>query len=167
MPTNTTARIDREEPEAMNTATSRRIVTQRAEDLHRLADQAERRGIRILLTADGEHFATSTSNPTSLHRVSEQSCDCKGFAYWGRCQHHSLLLAELGRLPDLEPVIAEMMIAAEIVMAERRAPCRSCRGTGFVRMTTGPALADWVMAPCTKCPGQPAPSPRPVAVCAA
>ncbi len=138
-----------------------RVETQRAEDLRRLADQAERRGVRILLTSDGSHFATSASNPTALHRVSEQGCDCKGFAYWQRCSHHSLLLSELGLIPDLDPVVTD------VVIVEAPAPCRSCRGSGFVRMTTGPALADWVIAPCTACTGQPAPSPRPVAVCAA
>ncbi len=141
--------------------TQTRIVTQKAADLHRLANQAESRGIRILLTADGEHFATSTSNPTTLHRVSEQGCDCKGFSYWGRCSHHALLLSQLGLIPDPEPVVTE------VVIIEGPAPCRACRGTGFVRMTTGPGLADWVTAPCTACPGRPAPSSSPVAVCAA
>ncbi len=145
----------------MNTIESR-ITTQRAEDLHRLANQAEARGIRILLTADGEHFATSATNPTQLHRVSPESCDCRGFTYWQRCTHHSLLLSELGLIPDVDPVVTDV-----VVIAEQPAPCRSCRGTGFVRMTTGPALSDWVTAPCTACSRQPAPSPSPVAVCAA
>ncbi len=142
--------------------TQTRIVTQKTEDLHRLANQAEARGIRILLTADGEHFATSTSNPTTLHRVSRHGCDCRGFSYWGRCSHHSLLLSQLGEIPDIETVVTDV-----VILDEAPAPCRSCRGTGFVRMTTGPALSDWEMAPCTKCSGQPALSPRSVAVCAA
>ncbi len=126
----------------MNTATSRRIGTQRAEDLHRLANQAEQKGIRILLTADGEHFATSTSNPTTLHRVSEHGCDCKGFAYWGRCSHHALLLSQLGLIPDPEPVVTE------VVIIEQPASCRSCRGEGWIRMSTGAGLADWVAVEC-------------------
>ncbi len=145
----------------MNTATARRIAQTTTEDLHRLADQGERKGIRILLTADGEHFATSASNPTTLHRVSPQGCDCKGFTYWRRCQHHSLLLSELGLIPDVEPVVTD------VVIVEAPAPCRRCKGSGFVRMTTGPALSDWVMASCTACTGQLTPSPSPVAVCAA
>ncbi len=124
----------------MNTATIRRIVTEKAEDLHRLADQGERKGVKILLTADGEHLATSTSNPTMLHRVSEQGCDCKGFAAWGRCSHHSLLLSQLGLLPDPEPVVTAVVIEP--------APCRLCRGEGFVRSYTGDKLSDWVAVPC-------------------
>ncbi len=84
----------------MNTATTRRVSTQRVEDLHRLANQAEQKGIRILLTSDGSHFATSASNPTMLHRVSEHGCDCRGFSYWGRCSHHALLLSQLGLIQD-------------------------------------------------------------------
>ncbi len=127
----------------MNTATTRRIGTQRAEDLLRLADQGERKGIRILLTADGEHLATSTSNPTMLHRVSEQGCDCKGFAYWGRCSHHALLLSQLGLIPDPEPVVTEV-----VVLDGRPAPCRSCRGAGFTRAYVGGRLSDWIAIPC-------------------
>ncbi len=146
----------------MDTRTQRRVNVQRSEDLARLADQAERRGVRILLTSDGQHFATSASNPTTLHRVSRQGCDCRGFTYWGRCTHHSLLLAELGLIPDPEPVVSDV-----VILDEAPAPCRSCRDSGFVRMTTGPALSDWVTAPCTACSRQPVPSPGPVAVCAA
>ncbi len=127
----------------MTTATTRRIATQKAEDLLRLADKAEAKGITILLTADGEHFATSASNPTSLHRVSEHGCDCKGFAYWGRCSHHSLLLSQLGLIPDPEPVVTEV-----VILDERPAPCRSCKGEGFVRAYVGGGLSDWIAIPC-------------------
>ncbi len=147
----------------MDTATTRRIAQTTAEDLHRLADQAERKGVRLLVDhRTGQHVATSASDPTRCYHVDpERGCTCKGFTYWGRCTHHSLLLAELGLIPDIDPVVVDMVIV------EAPAPCRSCRGTGFVRMTTGPGLSDWVMSPCAKCPGQPVPSPRPVAVCAA
>ncbi len=126
----------------MNTAVTRRIGTQRVEDLHRLANQAEAKGVRILLTADGEHFATSTSNPTTLHRVSEQGCDCRGFSYWGRCSHHSLLLSQLGLIPDPTPAVEV------VVLDERPAPCRSCRGAGFTRAYFGGKLSDWIAIPC-------------------
>ncbi len=128
----------------MNTAVSRRIVTQKAEDLHRLANQAEQKGVKILLTADGEHFATSASNPTMLHRVSEHGCDCKGFAYWGRCSHHALLLSQLGLIPDPDPVVTEV-----VILDEQPAPCRSCKGEGFVRAFFGGKLSDWVAIPCS------------------
>ncbi len=127
----------------MDTRTQRRVNVQRSEDLARLADQAERRGVRILLTSDGQHFATSASNPTTLHRVSPQGCDCKGFTYWRRCQHHSLLLAELGRLPDVEAAVTD------VVIVEAPAPCRACRGAGWIRMSTGAGLADWVAVECS------------------
>ncbi len=128
----------------MDTVVSRRVSTQRVEDLHRLANQAEAKGVKILLTADGEHFATSTSNPTMLHRVSEHGCDCKGFAYWGRCSHHSLLLSQLGRIPDSEPTVN----VTEVVIIEEPAPCRSCRGAGYVRAYVGGKLSDWIPVPC-------------------
>ncbi len=119
--------------------TQTRITTQRAEDLLRLADQAQVRGVRILLTADGEHFATSSSDPTTLHRVSRQGCDCRGFSYWQRCSHHSLLLSELGLIPDVDPDIA-----VEEHPAER---CR-CGGQGYTFPYTGGGLSDWVAVPC-------------------
>ncbi|MDP9355930.1 MAG: hypothetical protein M3Q71_02725 [Chloroflexota bacterium] len=134
-----------------------RITRHRLEDLHRLAAKAEKGGSRILHVAGtSNHVATSASSPV-CYQVSVAGCSCRGFATWGRCGHWALLLSELGRLPDLTDTVVE----------ERPAPCRSCRGTGFVRMTTGPALSDWVTTPCTACSGHPAPSPSPVAVCAA
>ncbi len=126
----------------MNTAVTRRIVTQKAEDLLRLADQAERRGVRILLTSDGSHFATSASNPTMLHRVSEHGCDCRGYQAWHRCMHHSLLLSQLGLIPDPTPAVEV------VILDERPAPCRSCKGEGFVRAFFGGKLSDWVAIPC-------------------
>ncbi len=124
----------------MDTRTQRRVNVQRSEDLARLADQAERRGVRILLTADGEHLATSATNPTLLHRVDERGCDCRGFFYWHRCTHHALLLSQLGLIPD--PVVAD------VVIVEQPAPCRSCRGEGFVRAFFGGKPSDWVAIPC-------------------
>ncbi len=129
----------------MDTATRRRIAATTTEDLHRLADQGERKGIKILLTADGSHFATSISNPTMLHRVSERGCDCKGFAAWGRCSHHSLLLSQLGGIPDAEPIVN---ITEVVILDEQPAPCRSCRGEGVTRAYIGGGLSDWVMVPC-------------------
>ncbi len=126
----------------MNTATSRRIVTQRVEDLLRLADQAEAKGVRILLTADGEHFATSASTPTMLHRVSEHGCDCRGFSCWGRCSHHSLLLSQLGLIPDLEPAPAATV------------SCPTCGGRGIDPACTGHPVSGMVIhCPCYQCQG--------------
>src|SRR5215210_7716078 len=87
-------------------------------DLSRLADLAEERGIRILVEPiSGEHFATSATDPTILYKVTGFSCTCKGFMHWERCTHHSLLLVQLGWLPDLDP---EPEPPAPIVAARRR-----------------------------------------------
>ena|SRR5579884_3639172 len=89
-------------------------------DLWRLAEQGERNGVRLLTEClSGERFATSASEPGVIYRLTAYSCACKGFAYWGRCQHHSLLLKELGWLPDLddepEPPDSPAAPAAKIV----------------------------------------------------
>jgi len=94
----------------MTTATEARIAIQRVEDLHRLADQAARNGVRILATRDGAHLATSDTDPTRLHVVTADSCDCNRHRWFGRCQHHALLLAELGLIEDAgHEHIAEMV----------------------------------------------------------
>ncbi len=126
-----------------------RVVTQRAEDLLRLANQGERKGVRILVDhRTGQHVATSASDPTRCYHVdAEQGCTCRGYGVWGRCQHHSLLLAELGWLPDVEPEPA--VNVTDVVIAEAPAPCRSCRGEGWIRMSTGAGLADWVVVECS------------------
>ncbi len=130
----------------MNTATFRRIDTQRAEDLARLAGQAERKGVRILVDhRTAAHVATSASDPSRCYQVdAERGCTCRGYQTWQRCQHHSLLLSELGQLPDLEP---------DVVVDEQPVPCRTCRGEGFVRAYVGGGLSDWVATPCTSCTG--------------
>ncbi|MDP9357657.1 MAG: hypothetical protein M3R02_20695 [Chloroflexota bacterium] len=127
----------------MNTAVTRRVSAQRVEDLLRLADQGERKGIRILLTEDGAHFATSASDKTRLHRVSPDGCDCRGYQAWHRCMHHSLLLSQLGLIPDPAPAVTEV-----VVLDEQPAPCRSCRGAGYVRAYVGGGLSDWIPVPC-------------------
>ncbi|MDP9470626.1 MAG: hypothetical protein M3Q71_08155 [Chloroflexota bacterium] len=116
-----------------------RVTIQKAEDLRRLADQGERRGIRILLTADGEHFATSNTSAVTLHRVSRQGCDCKGFTYWGRCTHHALLLSQLGALPDPDP---------DVLVSERPSDRCRCGGAGFTKTYTGGGLDNWIATPC-------------------
>ncbi|MDP9473734.1 MAG: hypothetical protein M3Q71_24245 [Chloroflexota bacterium] len=129
----------------MNTATTRRIVVHRAEDLRRLADQGERNGIRIIVDhRTGQHVATSASDPTRCYQVdAERGCTCKGYGAWGRCQHHSLLLSELGRLSEADPVVTDV-----VILDEASAPCRTCRGEGSVRAYVGGGLSDWIMVPC-------------------
>jgi hypothetical protein len=76
----------------------------RDEAMHRLAAQAQAKGVQLLVyVPSGEHFATSVSHPGELHRVTMLSCDCQGFQRHQRCMHHAALLAELGELPPLPP----------------------------------------------------------------
>jgi len=84
----------------------------------RLAQVARERGIQVFQeVATGAWFATSTSKPGTLHRVTALSCDCLGFVAHQRCTHHSALLALLGWLPEVESAPTAM-------------PCGSCRGAG-------------------------------------
>ena len=123
----------------MNTTVQTRTERQRVEDLIRLADQGERNGVRILCEpVSDQHFATSATSPI-LYRVSADGCGCRGFQAWRRCQHHALYLAEMGLLPDLEQ---------DVVVDDYPADRCRCRGQGYVRATTGPALADWLPIPC-------------------
>src|SRR5215203_2722089 len=92
----------------MTQAIIARIATQRAEDVRILANQAERAGIRILATNDGEHFASTPFDPTYLYRLTLTGCDCLYFACFGRCIHHALLLSELGLIEDVEPAAAAL-----------------------------------------------------------
>lgn len=85
----------------MDHLTRQRIARQSAEDHQRRATQAEREGVRVMVDArTGQHVATSASDASRCYHVTPSGCTCRGFTYWGRCKHHSLLLAELGRIPD-------------------------------------------------------------------
>jgi len=105
-------------------------------DLRRLAAEATKRGIRILSEPlSGEHFATSATDPTLLHRVTAYSCSCRGFTRWGRCSHFAALLASKGWLPELDPEPS-----APVVMPSTSIPavetvvlvaCPLCTGTGI------------------------------------
>ncbi len=54
-------------------------------DFWRLAEEAEQRGIKILVEPiSGEHFATSGSKGNILYRLTGFSCTCKGFLHWQR-----------------------------------------------------------------------------------
>ncbi len=107
-------------------------------DFWRLAEEAERRGIRILIEPiSGEHFATSSSQENVLYRLTHYSCSCKGFMHWQRCTHHSLLLAQLGWLPDPEPD-PDPSPASPTLPAPELVPCPDCDGTGRVTAFFGP-----------------------------
>jgi hypothetical protein len=124
-------------------------------DFWRLAEEAERRGIRILVEPiSGEHYATSATDPTRLYRLTHYSCTCKGFLTWQRCTHHSLLLAHLGWLPDVDPDPAP---AAATAPSPKQDPCPDCQGEG-----TEPAMGRsgaWYRVPCPRCGGSGAADP--------
>ncbi len=127
----------------MDTAVETRITRHRLEDLHRLAAKAEAGGSRILhVDGTSTHVATSATSPIT-YAVTVNGCTCRGFQTWDRCGHWALLLSELGRLPDL----------VDAVVDEQPAPCRSCRGEGYVRAYVGGGLNDWtaISCSCTRC----------------
>ena len=111
-------------------------------DFWRLAEEAEHRGIRILVEPiSGEHFATSASQANILYRLTHYSCTCKGFLRWQRCTHHSLLLAQLGWLPDPGPESEpdpDPSPASPALPAPGLVPCTDCDATGRVIAFYGP-----------------------------
>ncbi|MDP9357832.1 MAG: hypothetical protein M3R02_21600 [Chloroflexota bacterium] len=109
-------------------------------DFWRLAEEAEKRGITILVEPiSGEHFATSGSKVNTLYRLTHYSCTCKGFMVWQRCSHHSLLLAQLGWLPDPEPEPdPDPSLTSPALPAPGLVPCPECDATGQVVAFFGP-----------------------------
>jgi len=72
--------------------------------LVRLAKQARDRGVQLFrVITSGEMFASSSSQPGMLHRVTTISCDCPGFIRHQRCMHYAALLDSLDWLPVVEP----------------------------------------------------------------
>jgi len=104
-------------------------------DLWRLADEAVKRRIRIMVEPiSGDHFATSASSDTLLHRVTAYTCTCRGFARHGRCTHLALLLVSKGWLtePDPEPdaPVALRVPVAPVPDPSVAVTCLACLGTG-------------------------------------
>ena len=80
--------------------------------LLRLLAKAKAEGVTLMRAKDGRHFASSVSQPGTLHYVTGLSCDCRGFVSHGRCKHHAALLSALGWLQDAMPAtIAPLAIA--------------------------------------------------------
>lgn len=86
-------------------STIRQAIEQHNEAVVRLAEQAKASGVRIY-SYNLTYYATSKSEPGALHAVTAWSCDCKGFAFRGRCQHHAALLDHIGELPALPAIAA-------------------------------------------------------------
>ena len=75
-----------------------------AQALHRLAAQAHRLGVKLIINhVTNAHFCTSASRPGALHKVTLYSCDCTGFVRHGRCMHLALVLEHYHSLPPIEP----------------------------------------------------------------
>jgi hypothetical protein len=109
----------------------------------RMAVEAEEAGIEV------RHygrfwFATSQSDPQTLHRMTLVSCDCKGFMHSGRCKHLARLLDVTGNLPGRDD------------QPEPPAPvvhrCPECGGEG-TRGIYGGHLSDYYTFTCGRCGG--------------
>ncbi len=95
------------------------------EAICRLADKALELGVQIYRTPDGRHWATSISQPGTLHYVTGHSCDCQGFIRHQRCSHHAALLAHMGWLPELPTPPTPAVVRVPEV------PCDRCDGHGW------------------------------------
>lgn len=73
----------------------------RIETLQRLATQAERDGVRILVDRrTGQHVAVEPVASPYCQHVDIAGCTCRHFSVWRRCGHWALFLAETGNIPD-------------------------------------------------------------------
>ncbi len=101
-------------------ATIHRFIRDHFERQHRLANQAEAAGVRIvILYRTDKHLAIDPLEPTA-YAVNPERCSCSGFSLWGACPHHALLLSELGQLPDPETEIGWPDERTPVPMWERR-----------------------------------------------
>ena len=94
-------------------------------DLHRLADVAHERDLRLYQEhSTGAWFCTSHSNPDEVHYVTGFSCTCRGFCRHKRCTHRGRCCWNgWARLPERP--------AAPAPIATTR-PCMWCYGTGAI-----------------------------------
>jgi len=128
----------------MDYLTRQRIAVQSAEDHHHRAVQAEREGVRILVDArTGQHVATSASNPAGCYHVTPNGCTCRGWTFRGRCKHHSVLLAELGRIPDGDgpSLVAGFSDTDVIALKADAARLHYLHGAALVNIHTGELIA--------------------------
>jgi hypothetical protein len=124
----------------------------RADALMRLATQARATGVRLYQDrADGRFYASSRSQPGTLHRLTGFSCTCPGFVRHGRCAHLAALHCALGWInddPTPEP-------PTPISTCNAISPCGECGGMGEVQdlevRQYGRYHMQW--APCTACNG--------------
>lgn len=125
--------------------TTARIARQNAEDHQRRAAKAEREGVYILVDhRTGQHVATSTSDVTRCYHVTSDGCTCRRFTFRGCCKHHSLLLAELGRIPGLDaaPCLVAGLSNADVIALKADAMrLHALHGEPLVNVHTGELIA--------------------------
>ncbi len=82
----------------------------RIETLQRMATQAERDGVRILLDRrTGQHVALEPMASAYCQHVDITGCTCRHFGIWGRCGHHALFLSQTGNIPDPDPGVTVLV----------------------------------------------------------
>jgi hypothetical protein len=90
--------------------------------LMRLADKARTSGVKLYIDkVDGRFYASSRSQPGTLHRLTGFSCTCQGFIRHSRCAHLAALHSALGWLED-DPEPEPTPIST----------CVECHGTGTI-----------------------------------
>jgi hypothetical protein len=115
-----------------------------AVELHRLAQVAHTRGLRLCRDNDGRWLCTSARDERLVHYVTGYSCDCPGFVRHQRCSHLALLLETLGWLPPLEEGSAGALVTCTSCTAGKVEewvaghvagcqPCDVCGGTSHPR----------------------------------
>jgi hypothetical protein len=131
-----------------------------AADLWRLADQGRSNGVLLLRECvSGARYATSATQPGTIYYLTAYSCTCPGFVGHQRCQHHSLLLAELGWIPDVEDSDPEPAAAVPVsvitvdpdrqdMLRERHRRAEIARQRLAAR-AADPGAADRALAACT------------------
>ncbi len=124
------------------TTTFERIARTAIENRERLAAKAEREGVRILVDhCTGQHVATSTSDGSRCYHVTPAGCTCRGFASWGRCKHHSLLLAELGCIDEAPSLVAGLSDADALDLKADTMRRHALHGEPLVDVHTGEVIA--------------------------
>ncbi len=87
----------------------------RIETLQRMASQAERDGVRILLDRrTGQHVALDATAEAYCSMVDITGCTCRYFGVWGRCGHHALFLSQTGNIPDSDVLVIVGDVIAQV-----------------------------------------------------
>lgn len=88
----------------ISTAAIRRHHRFQAEHMQRLVKAAESAGIRIVITRKTERQIAIDPLSPWAYEVSREGCTCARYGIRGNCEHHALLMAELGLLDNPEAI---------------------------------------------------------------